>query len=146
MLIFKSINKPIITISEQKYFSCFVILDLLIYLSLLYILLYTSVLYLFTRMKKVHKFCFEAPFAIAFIYNKNKKIKVFEDFAFMVPYDNVKSMCFERWKNGQTMSIFPISNPLMNRVLFVSISFAINRKHIKKKRIKVSYIDFNSEQ
>lgn len=97
-------------------------------------------------MKKVHKFCFETPFAIAFIYNKKKKIKVFEDFAFMVLYDNVKSMCFERRKNGQTMSIFPISNPLMNRVLFVSISFAINRKHIKKTRIKVSYIDFNSEQ
>lgn len=96
-------------------------------------------------MTKVHKFCFEAPFiAIAFIYNK-KIIKVFEDFAFMVPNDNVKSLCFERRKNGQIMSIFPISNPLMNRVLFVSISSAINRKHIKKS-IKKSYIDFNFEQ
>lgn len=97
-------------------------------------------------MTKVHKFCFEAPFiAIAFIYNKKIKIKVFEDFAFMVPNDNVKSLCFERRKNGQIMSIFPISNPLMNRVLFVSISSAINRKHIKKS-IKKSYIDFYFEQ
>lgn len=94
---------------------------------------FASVLYPFARMTKVHKFCFEAPFiAIAFIYNKKIKIKVFEDFAFMVPNDNVKSLCFERRKNGQIMSIFPISNPLMNRVLFVSISSAINRKHIKK--------------
>lgn len=98
-------------------------------------------------MKKVHKFCFEAPFiAIPFIYNKKKKIKVFEDFAFMVPNDNVKNMCFERRKNGQTTSIFPITKPLMNRVLFVSISSAINRKHIKKKHIKESCIDFNFEQ
>lgn len=50
----------------------------------------------------------------------------------MVPNDNVKNMCFERRKNGQTTSIFPITNPPMNRVLFVSISSAINRKHIKK--------------
>lgn len=107
---------------------------------------FASVLYPFARMTKVHKFCFEAPFiAIAFIYNKKIKIKVFEDFAFMVPNDNVKSLCFERRKNGQIMSIFPISNPLMNRVLFVSISSAINRKHIKKS-IKKSYIDFNFEQ
>lgn len=107
---------------------------------------FASVLYPFARMTKVHKFCFEAPFiAIAFIYKKKIKIKVFEDFAFMVPNDNVKSLCFERRKNGQIMSIFPISNPLMNRVLFVSISSAINRKHIKKS-IKKSYIDFNFEQ
>lgn len=107
---------------------------------------FASVLYPFARMTKVHKFCFEAPFiAIAFIYNKKIKIKVFEDFAFMVPNDNVKSLCFERRKNGQIMSIFPISNPLMNRVLFVSISSAINRKHIKKS-IKKSYIDFYFEQ
>lgn len=107
---------------------------------------FASVLYPFARMTKVHKFCFEAPFiAIAFIYNKKIKIKVFEDFAFMVPNDNVKSLCFERRKNGQIMSIFPISNPLMNRVLFVSISSAINRKHIKKS-IKKSYIDFYIEQ
>lgn len=107
---------------------------------------FASVLYPFARMTKVHKFCFEAPFiAIAFIYNKKIKIKVFEDFAFMVPNDNVKSLCFERRKNGQIMSIFPISNPLMNRVLFVSISSAINRKHIKKS-IKKSYIDFNFDQ
>lgn len=107
---------------------------------------FASVLYPFARMTKVHKFCFEAPFiAIAFIYNKKIKIKVFEDFAFMVPNDNVKSLCFERRKNGQIMSIFPISNPLMNRVLFVSISSAINRKHIKKS-LKKSYIDFYFEQ
>lgn len=35
------------------------------------------------------------------------------------------------------MSIFQISNPLMNRVLFVTISSAINRKHVKKKKRRI---------
>lgn len=50
-----------------------------------------------------------------------------------MPNDNVKNLGSERQKNGQTMSIFQISNPQMNRVLFVTISSAINRKHVKKK-------------